>query len=68
LYRGIAEIGRWSNVDVYTIAVFLPLMQFQSIVAVRAAAGAPAFLAVVVLTMFAARAFDPRLMWDAARS
>ena len=28
--------------------------------------GAVAFAAVVILTMFAAEAFDPRLMWDSA--
>jgi paraquat-inducible protein A len=28
--------------------------------------GALAFCAVVILTMFAAETFDPRLMWDAA--
>ena len=67
LYRVIHEIGRWSNVDVFTIAIFLPLMQFDGLVSVRAAAGAPAFLAVIVLTMLAARMFDPRLLWDAAR-
>ena len=30
--------------------------------------GAIAFAAVVILTMFAAESFDPRLMWDAAVS
>ena len=28
--------------------------------------GAVAFAAVVIITMFAAEGFDPRLMWDAA--
>ncbi len=28
--------------------------------------GSPAFMAVVVLSMLAARLFDPRLMWDTA--
>lgn len=67
LYRFVHEVGRWSNVDVFTIALFLPLMQFPPFLVVRADGGATAFLAVIVLTMFAARAFDPRLMWDAAR-
>ncbi|HEY8290808.1 MAG TPA: paraquat-inducible protein A [Acetobacteraceae bacterium] len=68
LYRVIGEIGRWSNVDVFTIAIFLPLMQFDGLVSVRAATGAPAFLAVVVLTMLAVRCFDPRLIWDSGRT
>ena len=66
LYRIIDAIGRWSNVDVFTIAVFAPLMQFGQLASVRAAPGAMAFIAVVVLTMIASRAFDPRRMWDAA--
>ena len=37
LYRVIEEIGRWSNVDIFTIAIFLPLMQFSPLVSVRAA-------------------------------
>jgi paraquat-inducible protein A len=67
IYRVIREIGRWSNVDVFTVAIFLPLMQFGSLLSVRAGTGAPAFLAVIVLTMFAVRFFDPRLMWDSTR-
>jgi paraquat-inducible protein A len=66
LFRLIDEIGRWSCIDVFTIAIFLPLMQFDGMVSTDAATGAPAFLLVVVLTMFASHAFDPRLMWDAA--
>lgn len=66
LCRLIDEIGRWSCVDVFTIAVFMPLMQFDGMVSTDAAQGAPAFLLVVVITMFASHAFDPRLMWDAA--
>jgi paraquat-inducible protein A len=66
LYRFIDEIGRWSNVDVFTIAVFVPLLQFGALATARAATGAPAFILVVVLTMLATRLFDPRLMWDAA--
>ncbi|HEX3843325.1 MAG TPA: paraquat-inducible protein A [Steroidobacteraceae bacterium] len=62
----IDEIGRWSCVDIFTIAVFLPLMQFHGMVNTDAANGATAFLLVVVVTMLASHTFDPRLMWDAA--
>jgi len=65
LCRLIDEIGRWSCIDVFTIAVFLPLMQFQGMVSTDAANGATAFLLVVVITMLASHTFDPRLMWDA---
>ncbi len=66
LYRLVDEVGRWSNTDVFTIAVFLPVLQFGALVSAQAATGCTAFILVVVLTMFASRAFDPRLMWDAA--
>jgi len=66
LYRFVEAVGRWSNIDVYTIAVFLPLFQFGEMASVHASVGDAAFLAVVVATMVAARTFDPRLMWDAA--
>lgn len=66
IYRFIDEVGRWSNIDVFTIAVFLPLMQFSPLVVVTAGGGASPFLMVVVLTMIASRLFDPRLLWDAA--
>jgi paraquat-inducible protein A len=65
-YRVIDEIGRWSSVDVFTIAVFAPLMQFGALASAQADWGATAFMLVVVLTMAASRSFDPRLMWDAA--
>lgn len=66
LFRAIDELGRWSNVDVFTIAIFVPLMQFGGLVNARPAPGAAAFILVVVLTMAASSFFDPRLMWDAA--
>jgi paraquat-inducible protein A len=64
-YRVIDEIGRWSSVDVFTIAVFTPLMQFGALATARADWGATAFMLVVVLTMTASQSFDPRLIWDA---
>ena len=66
LYRVIDELGRWSNMDVYTIAVFTPMVQFGQLARFEAGKGTPAFLAVVVFTMMASELFDPRLIWDAA--
>ena len=65
-HRFIYEIGRWSNVDPFTITVFVPLMTFGGLAASDAAWGSTAFIAVVVLTLLATMSFDPRLMWDAA--
>ena len=65
LSRFIDEVGRWSNVDVFTIAVFVPVLHFGTLASAHAAPGATAFILVVLLTMIASRTFDPRLMWDA---
>jgi paraquat-inducible protein A len=44
------------------------LVAFGSVITIEPGAGALAFCAVVILTMFAAETFDPRLMWDAAEA
>ncbi|SIT38349.1 Paraquat-inducible protein A [Paraburkholderia ribeironis] len=64
LYRWIDELGRWSYVDVFTIAAFVPLIHFDGMASAKPAIGATAFALVIFLTMAASRAFDPRLMWD----
>lgn len=66
LYRLIEQAGRWSMIDVFVVAVLIALMRFGALVSITAGIGAACFGAVVVLTMLAAQAFDPRLLWDAA--
>ena len=67
LYRIVEFVGRWSMIDVFMISILVALVQFGSITSIAPGHGATAFAAVVILTMFAAECFDPRLMWDAAR-
>ena len=67
-HRLITEIGRWSNVDPFTITVFVPLMTFGTLASSDAAWGSTAFIAVVVLTLLATMCFDSRLIWDAAEA
>jgi len=64
LYRAVEFVGKWSMLDVYVVALLAALVHFQTIATITAGPGAIAFGAVVVLTMFAAHAFDPRLLWD----
>jgi paraquat-inducible protein A len=66
LNRIIDDLGRWSNVDIFTLTVAVPLVQFGSFGSARAGPAATAFALVILLSMAASRAFDPRLMWDAA--
>lgn len=65
VFRVVHAIGRWSNLDPFTVLVFAPMVQFGGIAHIQVHGGSPAFLAVVVISMLAARSFDPRLMWDA---
>lgn len=67
LYRVVEQVGRWSMLDIFVVTLLAALVQIQSLAVVRAGPAAMAFGAVVVLTMFAAMAFDPRLMWDPLR-
>ena len=66
VFRAVHAVGRWSNLDPFTVIVFTPLVQYGQIAHIEVHGGSPAFLAVVVISMAAARIFDPRLMWDAA--
>jgi paraquat-inducible protein A len=68
LYRLIERIGRWSMVDIFVAAIISTLVQLRGLATVRVGPGALAFGAVVVLTMMATRAFDPRLIWDPERA
>ena len=66
LYHVVEEVGRWSMVDPFVIACFVPVMQYNNLIYGRAEPAATPFTLVVVLTIIAARCFDPRRMWDAA--
>lgn len=64
IYRLLELIGRWSMLDVYVVAILVALVQAQSLASISPGPGVLAFGAVVVLSMLATMAFDPRLIWD----
>ena len=66
VYRLLEEIGRWSMIDPFTIACFIPVMDFNVLLYGRAGPAATPFAAVVILTTLAVKCFDPRQMWDRA--
>ena len=68
LFRIVDFIGRWSMIDVFMISILVALVRFGFLANVVADPGCVAFALVVVLTIFAANSFDPRLMWDAAEA
>jgi paraquat-inducible protein A len=64
LYRITEAIGRWSMVDIYVVTILVALVKLGALATIEAGPGAVFFGAVVVITMFAAMSFDPRLIWD----
>jgi len=60
-------VGRWSMVDVYVVAVLVALIQLGNLMSITAGAAAISFGAMVILTMLAAHAFEPKMLWDRAR-
>lgn len=64
LYRVTEMIGRWSMLDVFVVTVLVAVVNLGAIASIQAGPAAPFFAAVVVITMFAAIGFDPRLIWD----
>ncbi|WP_245652640.1 paraquat-inducible protein A [Methylophilus rhizosphaerae] len=64
LYHLTELIGRWSMVDVFVVAIMVALIQSGNLMSVLPGPAALAFCAVVITTMLAAMALDPRLLWD----
>ncbi len=64
LYRLVELVGRWSMVDIFVVSLLAALVQVGALATIEPGVGAIAFTFVVILTMFAAMTFDPRLIWD----
>jgi|KBSSwiStaDraftv2_1062776.scaffolds.fasta_scaffold10902_7 paraquat-inducible protein A len=64
LYRLVETVGHWSMLDVYVVVLLGATIRFGPLASVQAGPGLLAFASVVVLTMLATYAFDPKLIWD----
>ena len=64
LYRITEAVGRWSMVDIYVVTILVALVHLGNLASIEAQVGAVFFAAVVIITLFAAMSFDPRLIWD----
>ncbi|SUB72218.1 Inner membrane protein yebS [Pluralibacter gergoviae] len=64
IYEIVEFVGRWSMIDVFVIAVLSALVRMGGLMNIYPAMGAVMFALVVVITMFSAIIFDPRLLWD----
>ena len=64
LFRIVEAVGHWSMLDVYVVVLLAGMVRFGRLANVHPEPGLLAFAAVVVLTMLAARSFDPRMIWQ----
>lgn len=64
MYRAVEYIGRWSMIDMFMLSILVALVQLGWLATIHPGPGATCFAGVVILTMFAAASFDPRLIWD----
>src|ERR671923_1892784 len=64
LYKLIDVIGPWGMLDVFLLAVLVALVKLSTWAKILPGPGLLAFTAVVVLTMLASAAFDPKLIWE----
>ncbi|MFV0474220.1 MAG: paraquat-inducible protein A [Pikeienuella sp.] len=64
LYEVVEFIGRWSMIDVFVVAILSALVKMGYLASIDPGPAAAFFALSVAATMFSARAFDPRLIWD----
>ncbi len=64
LYRVVEFIGRWSMVDIFVVSILTALIRAGALMSITPGPAALAFAGVVIVTMLAAFAFDPRLLWQ----
>ena len=63
LHAALELIGRWSMLDVFLVGFLAGAVRFGRLATVEPRPGIFAFAAVVVLTLLATHAFDPRALW-----
>lgn len=64
LYRFTETFGHWSMVDVFLVAILAALVDMGNVARIIPGMGVSFFAIVVILTILAAKSFDPRLIWD----
>jgi paraquat-inducible protein A len=51
-------------IDIFVVGILVSIVQLGNYMSITPGLGAIAFAGVVLLTMFAAMSFEPRLLWD----
>ncbi len=64
IYHILEFLGPWSMLDVFVVALMVAVVELGFITSVAAGPAINYFTITVIFTMFAAKSFDPRLLWD----
>ena len=64
LYKFIDTVGPWAMLDVFLLAILVSLVKLGQLATVVPGPGLFAFTGVVVFTMLASAAFDPKIIWE----
>ena len=56
--------GKWSMLDIFVVGLMVMLVQLGNLTSIDPGPAVIAFALVVILTMFAEEALDPKLIWD----
>jgi paraquat-inducible protein A len=64
LYRVLEIVGHWSMLDVFVVALLAAVVQLGRFARIEPGPAVVPFAGVVLLTMLASAAFDPRAIWD----
>lgn len=63
LYRTVEYIGKWSMVDVFVVAIMVSIVRMGNIMIIDPGSALVSFGAVVILTILAAKQFNPKILW-----
>ncbi len=66
VYRVLFRLVRWPMIIPFIAAIAAPIVKFRGIDDIVAGPGATPLFLIIALLMFAARFFEPRLMWKHA--
>lgn len=60
IYLAVEALGRWSMLDIFLLAILVAVLKFRPWTNAKPEVGSLLFLLVVIFTMLASAAFDPR--------
>lgn len=63
LFRIVEFIGKWSMVDVFVVAVMVSIVRIGNVMIIEPGVAMISFGSVVILTILAAKQFNPKLLW-----